>query len=85
MLGFGYSRQTQQTSTRTLYNDGADKVIDEKGQELEVDSSYASFSLRIRLIHTLGLTLGAKTIVPKNEWGDAENNFTFTGGFSWFI
>ncbi len=86
-IGFGYSKQYQQTSSNLVYNSGSGDVTvpESKGEKLEIDSSYASVNIRIRLIHTLGLTLGARTIVPKNKWSDAERNFTFTGGLSWFI
>ncbi len=85
MLGFGYSKQFQQSSTRIIYNDGTEKISTTKDPELEVDSSYASFNLRIQLARSLGLTLGAKTIVPKNKFSDAQNNFSFQAGLSWLI
>ncbi|MBD65703.1 MAG: hypothetical protein CME62_10885 [Halobacteriovoraceae bacterium] len=86
-LSIGYAQFA--TSGRTLYdaeNASGTRSDIEVTQDREVfSSSYAAFSLRFRFTELLGLTLGAKTVMPEFETKEAENNLTYTAGLSWIF
>ena len=83
-LSIGYAKMI--TSGKTDYDldvSGTSTVLSLKRDEETYNSSYASFQLRIRLTQLMGLTFAAKTVMPDFDTKQAENNLTYSAGFSW--
>lgn len=85
-LGLGVAKFV--TSGETVYtiSDGVNQEEITIAQDIqEINSSYASFILRFRITQFMGLTLAAKTVMPDYETSQAENNVTYSAGFSWIF
>jgi hypothetical protein len=85
-ISLGYAKYTTSGLSKYVIIDNGTKV--EKELEIEKDkvvssSSYAAVSLRIRFTQFIGLTLGAKTIMPDFDTSEAENNVTYSAGLSY--
>jgi hypothetical protein len=83
-LSLGYAKYTTSGLSRYVLDDsGTEKELEiEKDKEV-FSSSYASISLRIRFTQFMGLTLGAKTIMPEFDTSEAANNVTYSAGLSY--
>jgi len=85
-LSIGYAKYTTSATKTTKVDIGGTVYEVNDEQEKEVfSSSYASFSLRFRFTQLMGFTLAAKTIMPDFETKEAENNVTYSAGFSWIF
>lgn len=85
-LAIGYAQYTTSGLTKFRINVNGTRFVSENAQEKEVfSSSYASFSLRFRMTQLMSLTLAAKTIMPEFDTSQADNNVTYSAGFSWIF
>ena len=83
-LAVGYAKMvTRGTTTYTLQGPGgvADISVDQDTEEYA--SSYVTFQIRFRLTQLMGLTLAAKSVMPDFDTSKAEDNLTYSAGFSW--
>lgn len=83
-LAIGYAKLvTTGTTTYSLQGSGgtADVSVDQDTEEYA--SSYITAQLRIRLTQLMGLTLAAKSVMPDFDTTKAEDNLTYSAGFSW--
>ena len=85
-LSVGYAKYTTSGTTKTTIDiSGTQYEIDSEQDKEVFTSSYASFSLRFRITQLMGLTLAAKTVMPDFETAEAQNNVTYSAGFSWIF
>lgn len=85
-LGLGYARVVERGITHyTVNTGGADQRLTQENEEEVYSSSYMTVSFRIRLTELMGITVGAKTVVPEFDLSDAEKNLTYNAGFSWIF
>ena len=85
-LAIGYAKYTTSGSTRYKFDSNGTEVPFNVEQDQAVfSSSYASFSLRFKVTQLMGLTLAAKTVMPDFDTSQAENNMTYSAGFSWMF
>jgi hypothetical protein len=83
-LAIGYAKYTTSGSTKYTFDFDGTLGETESIQEPEVySSSYLTFSLRFRITQLVGLTLAAKAVMPEFETKEANNNMTYSAGFSW--
>lgn len=83
-LSFGYARFTTSGETKYKFNrSGVDDEITIDRDAEVVNSSYATFSLAIRITRRMRLSLSARSVVPGVEIDKADKNITYTGGLSW--
>ena len=84
-LSIGYAQLTTEGTTTYTLQDGTDpeeKITIENDKETS-NSGYVSFQLRFRLTKLMGLTLSARSVMPDFDTEQAENNLTYSAGFSW--
>jgi hypothetical protein len=83
-LSVGYARYTTSGQTNYKFSTGGveDEVTIDREDEV-VNSSYATFTLAIRITKRMRLTLSANSIVPGVEIDQADKNITYSGGLSW--
>jgi hypothetical protein len=83
-LSIGYAQLTTSgTTTYLLDNNGTEEELTIE-QDKEVNNSgYVTFQIRFRLTQLMGLTLAAKSVMPDFDTDQAENNLTYSAGFSW--
>lgn len=85
-ISLGYAKYTTSGVSRYLLDDnGTERKLEIEQDQQEFSSSYASASLKFRLTKFMGLTLGAKTIMPDFDTSQASNNVTYSAGFSWIF
>lgn len=83
-IAIGYAQYTTSGATKyTVDDNGTEEEIEVEKDKEVFSSSYAAFSLRFRFTELMGLTLGAKTIMPDFDTDQASNNVTYSAGFSW--
>ena len=74
------------TTGDTVYeidNNGTPHRLTLERDTQKQSSSYATIQLRIRLTELMGISLAAKTVMPEFDTSKAENNVTYSAGFSW--
>jgi hypothetical protein len=83
-ISLGYAKYTTSGVSKYLLDDnGTEEEIEiEKDKEV-LSSSYAAVSIRFRFTQFMGLTLGAKTVMPDFETDKAADNMTYSAGLSW--
>ncbi len=85
-LAIGYAQYTTSgTAIYTLDNGGSEAELEIEQDKEVFSSGYAAFSLRFRFTQLMGLTLAAKTIMPDFDTEQADNNVTYSAGFSWIF
>ena len=85
-LAIGYARYTTSgTSTYTIDDNGTEREIEIEEDKEVVSSSYVALSVRFRFTDLMGLTLGARAVAPDFDTEEAQNNLTYTAGFSWLF
>lgn len=83
-ISIGYAKLTVSGTTKYLLDvSGAEETLTLERDKETFNSSYATVQLKIRITQLMGLTLAAKTVMPDFETSEAENNLTYTAGFSW--
>ena len=84
-LSVGYAQLTTEGTTTYTIQDGTDPEEDvtiENDKET-FNSGYVSLGLRFRLTKLMGLSLTARAVMPDFDTDQAENNLTYSTGFSW--
>ena len=85
-ISIGYAKLTVSGTTKYLLDvSGAEETLTLERDKETFNSSYATVQLKIRITQLMGLTLAAKTVMPDFETSEAENNLTYTAGFSWIF
>ncbi len=85
-IAIGYAKYTTSGTTKySLDQSGVEYTFKKEQDKVVYSSSYASFSLRFRITQLMGLTLAAKTVMPDFETSEAQNNVTYSAGFSWMF
>lgn len=84
-LSIGYAQLTTQGTTTYTLQDGTDP---EQEATIENDketfnSGYVALGIRFRLTQLMGLTLSARAVMPDFDTEKAEDNLTYSAGFSW--
>jgi hypothetical protein len=83
-FAFGYAKMVQSgTTTYTLNDSGTEQEVSIEQDQEEYGSGYVSFQLRFRLTQLMGFTLAAKSVFPDFDTSLAEDNLTYSAGFSW--
>jgi hypothetical protein len=83
-LSIGYAQLTTSgTTTYTLDSSGTEEDLTIEQDREVMNSGYVTFQLRFRLTQLMGLTLAAKSVMPDFDTDQAENNLTYSAGFSW--
>ncbi|MCT4641742.1 MAG: hypothetical protein N4A33_05540 [Bacteriovoracaceae bacterium] len=85
-LAIGYAVLTTSAQRELLVQIGSSQISspDEIPEE-STASSYATFSLRFQFTKLMGITLGAKAVMPDMEFEEAKNNMTYSAGLSWIF
>lgn len=84
-LSLGYAQLTTEGTTTYTLQDGTDpeeEITIENDKEVS-NSGYVAFQIRFRLTELMGLTLAARSVMPDFDTELAENNLTYSAGFSW--
>lgn len=85
-LAIGYANLTTTGNTKYLIsNAGTDYTLTYKRNKEVYNSSYITASLAIRLTELMRLTLSAKSVMPDMDTSQANNNLTYSAGFSWLF
>lgn len=85
-LSIGYAQYTTTGTTSYVVEDGGvEKAFDIEQDANVFSSGYISAALRFRLTELMGFTLSAKTVMPEFDTSEAENNVTYSAGFSWIF
>jgi hypothetical protein len=85
-ISIGYAKYTTSGLSRyTLDDSGTEKELEIEQDKEIFSSSYASISIRLRITQLISFTLAAKTIMPDFDTSLAENNVTYSAGFSWIF
>lgn len=85
-LAIGYAKYTTSGTTKyTLDASGTELTTEDTQDKRIFSSSYAAFSLRFRITQLMGLTIAAKSIMPDFKTSEAQNNVTYSAGFSWIF
>lgn len=83
-LSIGYAElKTSCSTTYKLDNNGTEESLKIENDTQTQKSSYATFQLRFRITEFMGFLLAAKTVMPDFETSKAQNNVTYSAGFSW--
>jgi len=83
-LSIGYAQLTTSgTTTYTLDNNGTEETLTLERDKEVFNSGYVTLQLRLRLTKLMGITLAAKSVMPDFDTTQAENNLTYSAGFSW--
>lgn len=83
-LAIGYAKMiTTGTTTYTVQGPGGTDELSVEQDTTEYASSYITFQIRFRLTQFMGLTLAAKSVMPDFDTSKAEDNLTYSAGFSW--
>ena len=83
-LAVGYARLTTSGETSyTIDDNGVEKEMNLSRDREVYDSAYLTFQLRFRLSRLMGLTLAAKSVIPDFDTSKADDNLTYSAGFSW--
>jgi hypothetical protein len=85
-LSIGYAQMTiNGTSIYTITNNDVRETIKVDQATQRINSGYVAFSLRYRMTELMGISLGAKTVIPEMDMSKAQNNMTYFAGFSWIF
>lgn len=86
VISLGYAKQYRYSTVEYL-TDESGTIASEKFEveDSVQDSTFASFSIRIRLTKTVTVNGSARTVFPGFETDQARDNIRYTAGFSWFF
>lgn len=85
-LAIGYARLTTSGNTKYIVNEsGTDYTLTYTRDKEVFNSSYVTLSLAIRITQLIRLTLTGKAVMPDMDTTQAENNLTYSAGFSWMF
>lgn len=85
-ISIGYAEFVTSGSTvYTIDNNGTEETLTIEKETQKQSSSYATLQIRIRLTELMGLSLAAKTVMPEFDTSKAQNNVTYSAGFSWIF
>ena len=85
-LSIGYAQYTTTGNTKyKIERSGAEEEFDIEQDKNVFSSGYISFAVRFKLTELMGLTVAAKTVMPEFDTSEAENNVTYSAGFSWIF
>lgn len=85
-LSIGYAQYTTSGTTKYKIEEAGVPAEFELEQDTNVFSSgYIAFALRFKLTELMGLTASAKAVMPEFDTSEAQNNVTYSAGFSWIF
>jgi hypothetical protein len=85
-LSIGYAKMTTSGTTKYLLDvSGTEQSISLERDKETYNSSYATFQIRIQFTQLMGFVIAAKTVMPDFDTKQAQNNLTYTAGFSWIF
>ena len=85
-LAIGYAQYTTSGTTKYLFDFSGLQTSYSVDQEKEVfNSGYVAFAVRFRFTEFMGLSLSAKYIAPDFDQDTAQDNVTYSAGFSWLF
>jgi hypothetical protein len=83
-ISVGYAEFTTSGLTTYFIDDRGEVIsFDVEQEALVQSSSYASLQLRLKITELMGISFMARTVMPQFRMDDAENNITYSLGFSW--
>jgi hypothetical protein len=83
MFGLGHAKQKKSGGTAyTIRDNNGDRIYEVPRSSKTVDSTFASFTLKVNLSKRMAITGMVKTIFPSFEWNRARDSIKYEAGLS---